>query len=62
MRNIIISAGMGFDISVPQQVEILSELGFDGMFSEWKQGVDLDFRGFAALALERAKRFREMID
>ena len=42
MRKLIVSAGMGFDISVPRQVEILSELGWDGMFSDWKEGVDLE--------------------
>ena len=42
MRKLIISGGLGFDLSVFEQIEVLSDIGWDGMFTDWRKGTDIE--------------------
>ena len=42
MRNLIISDGLGYDLTVPEQINIAAEAGWDGMFTDWHLGDDLE--------------------
>ncbi len=45
MRQLILSAGMGFSLPIPEQIEAMARIGWDGFFTGWN-----DENGIAAYA------------
>lgn len=42
MRKLIISDGLGYDLSLSEQIYIAAEAGWNGMFTSWHLGDDLE--------------------
>lgn len=37
MRNLILGTGMGLSVPMPEQIVIIKECGFDGVFTQWDE-------------------------
>ena len=48
MNQLILGLGTGFPISLAEEMELLAEIGWDGFFSGWQTGEDLE--GYAKKA------------
>ena len=42
MSKLVLSTGLGFDLDTVEQIKIMSEVGWEGFFSGWCPGEDLE--------------------
>lgn len=48
MRKLVVAVGMGYGVRPVDQIKILSEVGWDGIFTGWSQGEDIEAYAKAA--------------
>ncbi len=58
MSKLILSTGLGFDTPTTEQIKIMAEVGWEGFFSGWCYGEDLD--AYAKIASDLGMKYQSV--